>query len=101
MYPGSYEEFRWSVEQRGRHVAVSAASPPRPQKKQPLPSGRAAQHRRTQGNVRRRERRLRTLHARIADLEQRISGREAEFQDLETTIAGPASTAMGRRQRPR
>ena len=90
MYPGSYEEFRWSVEQRARHVAGSAASPPRPQKKQPLPPGRAAQHRRTQGNVRRRERRLRTLHARIADLEQRISGREAEVQDLETTIAGPA-----------
>ena len=90
MYPGSYEEFRWSVEQRARHVAGSAASPPRPQKKQPLPPGRAAQHRRTQGNVRRRERRLRTLHARIAALEQRISGREAEVQDLETTIAGPA-----------
>ena len=95
MYPGNYEEFRWSVEQRARHVAGSAASPPRPQKKQPLPPGRAAQHRRTQGNVRRRERRLRTLHARIADLEQRISGREAEVQDLETTIAGPAFYADG------
>ena len=99
MYPGSYEEFRWSVEQRARHVAGSAASPPRPQKKQPLPPGRAAQHRRTQGNVRRRERRLRTLHARIADLEQRISGREAEVQDLETTIAGPAFYGDGQEAR--
>ena len=90
MYPGNYEEFRWSAEQRARHVAASAASPPRPQEKPPLPPGGAAQHRRTQGNVRRQQRRLRTLHARIADMEQRISGREAEVQDLETTIAGPA-----------
>ena len=96
MYPGNYEEFRWSVEQRARHASASAASPPRPQEKKPLPPGEAAQHRRTQGDVRRRQRRLRTLHARIADLEQRIGEREAEIRGLETTMGGPAFYGDGR-----
>ena len=96
MYPGNYEEFRWSVEQRARHASASVASPPRPQEKKPLPPGAATQHRRTRGDVRRRQRQLRTLHARIADLEQRIGEREAEVRDLETTMAGPAFYGDGR-----
>ena len=49
MYPGNYEAFRWSVEQRVRHASASAALPPRPQEKKPLPPNEAAQHRRTRG----------------------------------------------------
>ena len=89
LYPGTYEEFRWSVQQRDDGLTAGVTTPARPHVK-PSPIGKAAQHRRNQVTVRRRERRLHALHTRIEDLEQRISEREKEVRALEAVMAEPS-----------
>ena len=85
MYPGTYEEFRWSLRQRAQ---TAGATPRRPQQQAPS-SGQAASHRRSQLAARQQQRRLRTLQVRIAALEQRIGEREEEVRTLESTMAEP------------
>ena len=92
LYPGTYEEFRWSQEQQspqepraGRKRSPSPPSPPAAR----AVRGRAAKPRTAQHETRRLERRLKSLRARIADLEQRIGEREQSVRTIEADMAQP------------
>ncbi len=87
LYPGTYEEFRWSIAQRPH---PGTADEQRPQRT-PAPArrGHGAQERRLQAETRRLERRLGTLQNRIAKLEQRIGEREQAVRTLETDMSDP------------
>ena len=87
LYPGPYEEFRWSLEQRSR--STQAAERRRAHEKTQARTRGTARQRRVQPETRRDERRLRTLHARIADLEDRIGEREQRVRTLEARMADP------------
>ena len=116
LYPGTYEEFRWSrthagaprtpaapaprvattepsrpgagARQERRKVARKASAAPEPAaaRKQP-PS--AADHKRRQVEARRQERRTQALRKRIAELERRIAEREEQIRGLEAKMAEP------------
>ncbi len=87
VYPGTYEDFRWSVAQRVRPDA--AREPRRQRTPAPARRGRGAEERRLQAETRRLERRLGALQARIGTLEQRIGEREAAVRALETDMSDP------------
>ncbi len=100
LYPGTYEEFRWSRMQAatatrktaGRPRVASAARPvpTRGNRRASTASKRtAADHKREQVASRRRQRKLDTLHARIAELERRIAEREEAIREVETQMATP------------
>ena len=102
LYPGTYEEFRWSREQQSRRQETDArekrpASRPAAREAR----GRAAKPRTPRNETRRLERRLKSLRARIAELEQRIGEREQSVRGIEADIAQPDfySDAAGARAR--
>ena len=99
-YPGTYEEFRWSKNQR-------AATPPEPSTASPRtpPAGKAAaapnapsapsgksvrdEQRRRNQNDRRQQRAQSAKLKRIDDLERRIADREKDIRDVEGAMAAP------------
>ena len=87
LYPGTYEEFRWSVTQRTTDQTPAKHQPtsqkPKDQQR------RGARSRQVQTETRRLERRLRSLRDRISDLEQRIGKREESVRVLETDMSTP------------
>ena len=85
LYPGSYEEFRWSKQQRTQ--PVESAPRPSPRVRTKPSKSHASNHRKNQVEVRRHQRRLKALQERIATLEQRIAEREATVQQLESEMA--------------
>lgn len=97
LYPGTYEEFRWSKQTRESRVASepveptvpSATAVQKPAQHPPTEHLTAAEHKRRQVKVRRQQRRLDELHKRIADLEQRIGDREQAIRNLEAKMAAP------------
>ena len=82
LYPGTYEEFRWSSQQRSQ-PAKQPSPEPGPRRRGPTPSTPAAGHKTAQAHARRHQRRLKTLQARISDLEERITERETTVKQLE------------------
>jgi len=82
LYPGTYEEFRWSSQQRSQ-PAKPPSPGPGPRRKGPTPSTPAAGHKNAQVHARRHQRRLKALQTRISDLEQRIAEREETVRQLE------------------
>ena len=88
LYPGSYEEFRWSMQQRSRIPSAKPAAPTRPHA-HAHPSTPAASHRKSQAEGRRHQRRLKALEARISDLEARIGDREQTVKRLEEEMGRP------------
>ncbi len=94
VYPGTYEDFRWSKQQRARPAnpdpPVKSRPPKRPVRAQtPRRPSHSVTHRQTQAETRRHQRRLKALSDRIAELEQRISEREETVQKLEAEMAQP------------
>ena len=87
LYPGSYEEFRWSKQQRSRPVPTASSQRPRRQKQ--APQRDQTLRRLAQADTRRRRSQLRALQSRIDDLEQRISERERAVRELEAQMASP------------
>ena len=100
MYPGSYESFLWSKEQgeagrAGRNVEAGkeqrSSQPARPaqpaQPAQPAPS--YAERKQAGAEPRQRERALKALKNRIADLEGRIAEREKAIKDVEQKMSAP------------
>ena len=85
LYPGTYEDFRWSKQ---RWAKPPAPDPPA-RTRAPRQPGHAVAHRRTQAEARRQQRRLKALNDRIANLEQRISEQEKTVQQLEAKMAQP------------
>jgi len=100
-YPGTYEEFRWSKNQRetgGPTANRSTPVPPtgRPTQKKPTtqaerPKGVAGRdERRRQGQVERRQKRdLAARQKRINELEHRVAEREREIKETEALMAAP------------
>lgn len=117
LYPGTYEEFRWSRTHAGAPAAPPSATviPPATGTRRggPKPAPKAsprtsasavpaavpatgskrppsaAEHKRRQVEARRQERRTQALRRRIAELERRIAEREEEIRGLETKMAAP------------
>ena len=87
LYPGTYEEFRWSKQQRSSPAPSARSQPLRRVKK--APQGSQTQHRQVRADARRRRGQLRALQSRIDDLEQRINERERAVRELEAEMAGP------------
>ena len=102
-YPGTYEEFRWSKNQRTTASTEGTGSPPTKTKTKTsteTPSsatsatktpgagqaGRDERRRRNQDD-RRRQRAQSTRLKRIDDLERRIADRESEIRDVEGSMA--------------
>ena len=88
LYPGTYEEFRWSLAQRGSTDAAptpTTSAKPKPRR----PAAHTERSRSVQNETRRLERKLRSLRTRIADLEQRIGEREESVKALETDMSTP------------
>ncbi len=106
IYPGTYEEFRWSKAQAAASASArtngqpSAAPPPqkpgqkpaaeKPAKK-PAPQPPAAREERKaiDAEERRRRRAAEALQVRIDALEQKIATCEQSIRDLETSMAAP------------
>ena len=115
LYPGTYEEFRWSRTRAGAAPTPASPAPPvaatepssprtgaRPGREAarkasaaPEPAARrtgppsAAEHKRRQVKARRQERRTQALRKRIAELERRIAEREEQIRGLEARMAEP------------
>ncbi len=90
LYPGSYEEFRWSrIQDAAATASPPPATPPVPAAPQETRPASAAEHKRRQVAARREERRMQALRKRIAELERRIAEREAEVRQLEAKMAAP------------
>jgi len=110
LYPGTYEEFHWSKTHAGQAPALpdglgkaslapqGPKSTPRPL--QPAPAAKPAApkservadygaKKRADAEARRRDRDRKTLLARIADLEGRITDREQEIARLEAAMSEP------------
>ncbi|MCY4602238.1 MAG: ABC-F family ATP-binding cassette domain-containing protein [Acidobacteria bacterium] len=102
LYPGTYEEFRWSREQQSRRQEPDAREKrPASRPAARAARGRAAKPRPPRNETHRLERRLKSLRARIAELEQRIGEREQSVRGIEANIAQPDfySDAAGARAR--
>ena len=91
MYPGTYEEFRWSKDQQ-----LGQPSPPekKQKKKSTTANGhsipkRAADHKRNQIESRRHKRIIEARQKRITELENRIADCETTIRTLETEMSGP------------
>ncbi len=93
VYPGTYEDFRWSKQQRTTPAAPAPEkqrSPKRPAPSQtPRRAGQSVAHRQSQAAARRHQRQLKALADRIVKLEQRITEREEAVQQLEAEMAQP------------
>ncbi len=85
LYPGTYEEFRWSIRSLATAGTTEEIEPPASEPPPPAPS--AAAYKRRQVEVNRRRRRLDALHTRIAELERRIEEREQTIRELEVLMA--------------
>ena len=86
VYPGTYEEYRWSIQQRTQTLGKSTK---KIQEKSPS-SNQYTAHRHGQLEARKQQRKLRALQDRITDLEHRISKREEEVRKLEKVMAEPS-----------
>ena len=83
LYPGTYEEFRWSTQERSQTASSSPPPPPEDAQQAPRRPTSAAGHRTAQAEVRRHRKRAKALEARITDVEQRIADREKTVKQLE------------------
>lgn len=99
-YPGTYEEFRWSKDQRAATPSEPAPSSPsvaKPRTPAPTakpaaaPAGKSARDERRRRNQQdRRQQRARSAKLkRIDDLERRIADREQDIRDVEGAMAAP------------
>jgi ATP-binding cassette subfamily F protein 3 len=104
-YPGTYEEFRWSKNQRAAKppapppASPSTASPRTPSAAKAAtarsapnaPSGKSTrdEQRRRNQHDRRQQRAQSAKLKRIDDLERRIADRERDIQDVEGAMAAP------------
>jgi ATP-binding cassette subfamily F protein 3 len=111
VYPGGYEEFRWSKQARQQPAAVSAPASTRPlQRARPSPASTAlsapkpgrgssphapsprevhADKRRADSKARQEQRALDARKKRIEALEAKIAEREQAIKDLEASMAAP------------
>jgi ATP-binding cassette, subfamily F, member 3 len=102
LYPGTYEAFLWSKSNAGASGAASAsgaagaksaasakATSPKPQVASPKTEQPHEQRKRESIEKRKRERALKTLKDRVAELEARIADREKAIKDAEQKMSAP------------
>jgi ATP-binding cassette subfamily F protein 3 len=107
LYPGTYEAFLWSKQERANPGATPAGSAKAPSKKAPGPhlrQGAGGQakppspkpteqsyedRKRDSAEKKKRERALKTLKDRVAELEKRIAERETAIKAVEGKMAAP------------
>ena len=101
VYPGTYEEFRWTKAQTQAAAASRLAAPDRhavlrrkppragsERRRRPIVTTAEAR-RKAQTAMRRRKREISVRVARIAQLEQEIADREQAIRELEASMAAP------------
>ena len=92
IYPGTYEEFRWSKAQQqsanNGQPAEKAAAKPVAKPAAPPVAGRD-ERKAQEAEDRRKRRATEALQAKIDKLEQQIATCEQSIRDLETTMAAP------------
>jgi ATP-binding cassette subfamily F protein 3 len=93
IYPGTYEEFRWSRAQALQPQEVKPAAPKPAPKATPKPAAPPVasrdERKAQEAEERRRKRAADALQARIDTLEQQIATCEQSIRDLEATMAAP------------
>jgi ATP-binding cassette subfamily F protein 3 len=91
IYPGTYEEFRWSKAQQLEQISPTKL---KQKKKSPITDDhsapkRAADHKRNQIESRRHKRIIEARQKRITELEKRIADCETTIRTLETEMSDP------------
>jgi ATP-binding cassette subfamily F protein 3 len=102
LYPGTYEAFLWSKANAGASAASGAsgastassarrakAPSPTPQVPRPKTEQPYEERKRESIEKRKRERALKTLKDRVAELEARIADREKAIKDAEQKMSAP------------
>jgi ATP-binding cassette, subfamily F, member 3 len=105
LYPGSYESFLWSKEQKAGGNAVQAGEAGKAGKEKrpsipaqpaaPAPPAKTApaqsfeERKKEQAEKNKRERAFKALKNRVAELEARIAEREKAIKDVEQTMSAP------------
>ena len=101
LYPGTYEAFLWSKQERDSKPQLSSpkpqasspkpqASSPKPQAPSPKPREQSYEERkRASADRKKRERALRALRDRVIALEMRIADREKAIKDVEQKMSAP------------
>jgi ATP-binding cassette subfamily F protein 3 len=91
LYPGTYTEYLWSKENASAPAATSTANAPAAPSaaSSATPSRSYEEQRRESAERKKRERALKTLTGRVAELEARIAEREQNIKALEATMATP------------
>ncbi len=93
VYPGTYEEFRWSKAQAESQAQAPSNGQPKP-KEQPKPVPQAQEKSREErkaieADERRKRRAADALQSKIDTLEQQIADREKAMRELEASMAAP------------
>ena len=89
LYPGTYEEFRWSATQRDAPTTGATPKPQRQVATAKTGARAATAQRQHKAESRRQQRRLKTLQNRINDLESRIGTHEKTIRELEAEMVQP------------
>ena len=89
LYPGTYEEFRWSTAQRDTPAKGPVPKPQQKVAKKKTAARSPATQRQQNVESRRQQRHLKTLQNRINDLESRIGTHEEAIRELEAAMAKP------------
>ena len=88
VYPGTYEEFRWSQSQQPA-AGVAGARPTRRDPRRAARVASAADRKKEAAVTRKRQRAAEARQRRVEKLEQVIAEREAALKDLETRMSQP------------
>ena len=91
MYPGTYEEFRWSKAQQLEQASLSKRKPNKasPTTNRPDKPNRTANHKRDQIESRRLKRLIEARQKRVTELEKRIADCENNVHALEVEMSQP------------
>lgn len=91
LYPGTYEEYVWSVQQE---IAADTDRAPEPSAKRANPEKAVEKAPNWKEEMKRLERELRSCEKRIVECETEMKKLEAENEDLNTRIASSSNPPM-------
>ena len=89
LYPGTYESFLWSKQQKEAPAPKPQPSRAKPQAPGPKATQSYEDRKRASAEERKRERAFKALKNRLADLEARIADREKQIKDVEQAMSAP------------
>jgi len=103
IYPGTYESFLWSKQQKEVPGIKSQAPSPKsqaPSPKAPQPQQTYEDRKKESVEKRKRERAYKALKDRVAELEARIADREKAIKDVEQAMAAPDFYSSHEKSKP-